>query len=227
MAWPLTMDDFDAMQHRLFFDRLRTSDPTPTNPEGVPTYFMMPDANVSGPIKKDKTFFFFGYQRLHEKKIAQDRAGVPTPAMKAGNFTMGGMEIPSMIQPRLGSLPMAPGSVILSRAMSFRRIASIPWLRSFFRINPWHSPNIVGGDSSTGPSSSDPNLEYNEFAKVFFDDFNVRIDHQFSNNLKAYGSWTHNRQNGLGPATQRQVFLISTRAKGTISRFISITPRRV
>ena len=28
---------------------------------------MMPDANVSGPIVKNKTFFFLGYQRLHEK----------------------------------------------------------------------------------------------------------------------------------------------------------------
>src|ERR1041384_7542661 len=38
------------MQHRLFFDRLRTSDPQPGNPNGVPTWFMDPEANVSGPI---------------------------------------------------------------------------------------------------------------------------------------------------------------------------------
>ncbi len=85
----------------------------PTNPEGVPTYFMMPDANVSGPIKKDKTFFFFGYQRLHEKKIAQARGAVPTPAMLGGDFYAGWRSaIPSTIQQPHASLPMAPGCVI-------------------------------------------------------------------------------------------------------------------
>jgi hypothetical protein len=189
---------FRRMQHRLYFDRLRTSQPTATNPEGVPTYFMMPDANVSGPIKKDKTFFFFGYQRLHEKKIAQDRAGVPTPAMKAGNFTMGGNGNPIYDPATTRQLADGtwvrdpfPGNIIPTNRFD-------PVAQKLLSINPWHSPNIVGGNSSTGPSRSDPNLEYNEFAKVFFDDFNVRIDHQFSSNLKAYGSWTHNRQNGLG-----------------------------
>ena len=189
---------FRPMQHRLYFDRLRTSEPTPTNPEGVPTYFMMPDANVSGPIKKDKTFFFFGYQRLHEKKVAQDRAGMPTPAMKAGNFTMGGNGNPIYDPATTRQLADGtwvrdpfPGNIIPLNRFD-------PVAQKILSINPWHSPNIVGGNSSTGPSRSDPNLEYNEYAKVFFDDFNVRIDHQFSSNLKAYGSWTHNRQNGLG-----------------------------
>src|SRR5207249_10750364 len=38
------------MQHRLFFDNLKTSDPRPGFPNGIPTWFMDPEANVSGPI---------------------------------------------------------------------------------------------------------------------------------------------------------------------------------
>jgi hypothetical protein len=51
------------------------------------------------------------------------------------------------------------------------------------------------GYNALGPNG---NLLADEFAKVFFDDFNVRIDHQFSPSLKIYGSYTENRQNGLG-----------------------------
>src|SRR5207244_5697858 len=81
------------MQHRLFFDRLRTSQPTPGRPNGLPVFFMQPDANIGGPVYipklyngRNKTFFFFGYQRLHEKKVAQVFTSVPTPQMLSGNF---------------------------------------------------------------------------------------------------------------------------------------------
>ena len=79
------------MQHRLFFDKVRTSQPSAGRPNGVPVFFMMPDANINGPIIKNKTFFFIGYQRLHEKKVAQVDATTPTDFMKAGNFNFPGV----------------------------------------------------------------------------------------------------------------------------------------
>ena len=58
------------MQHRLFFDRFRTSDPQPGAPHGVGTFFMYPDATAAGPIYipkvydgRNRTFFFFGWQK--------------------------------------------------------------------------------------------------------------------------------------------------------------------
>ena len=72
------------MQHRLFFDNLKTSDPRPGFPNGIPTWFMEPEANVSGPISipkiydgRNKTFFFFGYQKLIEKKAARSSSTHP------------------------------------------------------------------------------------------------------------------------------------------------------
>jgi Carboxypeptidase regulatory-like domain len=38
------------MQHRLFFDNLRSSDPRPGFPNGLPGWFMDPEANVGGPV---------------------------------------------------------------------------------------------------------------------------------------------------------------------------------
>jgi len=57
------------MQHRLFFDRYRTSDPQPGAPNGVGTFFEYPDATAGGPVfipkvydGRNRTFFFFGWQ---------------------------------------------------------------------------------------------------------------------------------------------------------------------
>ena len=64
----------------------------PGAPDGVPAWFMQPDANVGGPIVipkvyngRNKTFFFFGYQKLIEKKIA----GVYQPDTFAGHAEWG------------------------------------------------------------------------------------------------------------------------------------------
>ena len=83
------------MQHRRFFDRDRTSTPQPGRPNGLPTYFLLPDANISGPVYipklydgRNRTFFVFGWQRLQEKKIQQiTNSAVPTDAMKQGDFS--------------------------------------------------------------------------------------------------------------------------------------------
>ncbi len=94
------------MQHRLFFDNLKTSDPRPGFPNGIPTWFMDPEANVSGPVMipkvydgRNKTFFFFGYQKLIEKKAAQVIVNTPTDAMKSGDLSFGGKGYPIFDQP--------------------------------------------------------------------------------------------------------------------------------
>jgi len=189
------------MQHRLFFDQLRTSDPTPGRPNGLPTFFMMPDANLSGPIVipkvydgRNKSFFFFGYQRLHEKKVAQVDATVPTPEMKAGNFNFPGVVSNPIFDPATTRQVNGqwvrdpfPGNVIPAGRMD-------PVARRVLEFDPWRAPNRAGTFNSAGPSG---NYLADEFAKVFFDDFNVRLDHQFSSASKVYYSWTDNRYSGF------------------------------
>ena len=38
------------MQHRLFFDQYKYSQPQPGYPNGLPTFFLLPDASVGGPV---------------------------------------------------------------------------------------------------------------------------------------------------------------------------------
>ena len=58
---------------------------------------MQPDANVGGPLVipkvyngRNKTFFFFGYQKLIEKKTQAYTSQTPSPDMLRGDFTFGG-----------------------------------------------------------------------------------------------------------------------------------------
>ena len=189
------------MQHRLFFDNLRTSDPRPGFPNGIPTWFMMPEANVGGPVfipkvydGRNKTFFFFGYQKLIEKKAAQVIINTPTAAMKGGDFTFGGkgnalFDPASTTQLADGTWTRAPlpGNVVPASRFD-------PVSRKIIGLNPWVSPNVAGSFYNLGPQS---NLITAENSRTFNEDFSTRIDHQFNSNFKIYGSWTYNHLNGL------------------------------
>ena len=183
------------MQHRLFFDRLRTSDPTPGRPNGVPVFFMMPDANVSGPViipkvydGRNKTFFFFGFQRLHEKKVAQVDSSVPSPGMRQGNFNFPNANLifdPASTRNAGGvwTRDAFPGNLIPANRID-------PVARKVLDFDPWQLPNRDGSFNSTGATG---NYLADEFANVFLNDYNYRFDHQFNSNFKIYYSWTDNK----------------------------------
>ena len=193
------------MQHRTYHDRNRSSQPTPGNPEGQRNFFLLPDASTGGPVVipklydgRDKTFFFFGYQKLIEKKTNQYFTAVPTPDMENGDLSFGGL-----------------GRAIYDPATT-RQLANGNWTRDVFSknqipvsmfdpvakkvlaIHPWKSPNNPATLSADGPAS---NWSYDERSRTFFEDFNIRLDHQFNPNIKVYASWTSNHSNGWGRPT--------------------------
>ena len=181
------------MQHRLFFDKFRTSDPQPGNPNGVASMFLLPDFSINGPIIRNKTFFLVSYQHLIEKKTAQAFGRVPTPEMKGGDFSFGGVGNP-LFDPattqRLadGTWTRDPIPNNLIPQSRFDPVA-----RKILDIDPWMPPNQTGVNRE-GPLD---NLLYNEAARVFFHDWAYRIDHQFTSNVKIYGSWGFNRDEGI------------------------------
>ncbi len=193
------------MTHRQFFNLYKTTDPQPGAPNGVPAWFMQPDANISGPIViphvydgRNKTFFFFGYQKLIEKKSAAFTSQTPTPASLGGDFTFGGVGQP-LYDPfttrRLAdgtwTRDPLPGNVIpLSRFD--------PAAKKIIGLNPWIPPNTPGSLTSTGPVS---NYTWASRSRTFFEDYSGRVDQQFNSNLKAYASYTYNHQSGLGRPT--------------------------
>ena len=192
------------MQHRLFFDNLRTSDARPGFPNGIPTWFMDPEADVGGPViipklydGRNKTFFFFGYQKLIEKKAAQVIVNTPTPAMKGGDLNFGGVgnQIYDPASTRFMNGAWVrdpiPGNVIPPSRFD-------PVAAKILSINPWVSPNAPGTLQRTGPDS---NLITAENSRTFFEDYSGRVDQQISQSFKLYASWTYNHESGLNRPT--------------------------
>ncbi len=193
------------MQHRLFFDNLKTSDPRPGFPNGIPTWFMDPEANASGPVfipklydGRNKTFFFFGYQKLIEKKAAQVIVNTPTSAMKNGDFTFGGVGNPIYDPASTRQLPDGTWTRDAFAGNVIPRSRFNPVALAVLGFNPWVSPNAPGSLTPTGPSS---NLITAENSRTFFEDFSGRVDHQFNTAFKVYSSWTYNHQSGLNRPT--------------------------
>jgi hypothetical protein len=180
------------MTHRQFFNLFKTSDPQPGAPDGVPAWFMQPDASISGPVfvpkvydGRNKTFFFFGYQKLIEKKSAAFTSQTPTPAQLGGDFTFGGAGLPlyDPLTTRQNSdgtwtRDVLPGMIVPKNR--FDPVAS-----KIIGMNPWVPPNTPGSLTSTGPVS---NYTWASKSRTFFEDYSLRMDQQFSSDFKIYGS---------------------------------------
>uniref|UniRef100_Q021P6 TonB-dependent transporter Oar-like beta-barrel domain-containing protein n=1 Tax=Solibacter usitatus (strain Ellin6076) TaxID=234267 RepID=Q021P6_SOLUE len=190
-----------TLTHRQFFNLYKTSDPQPGAPNGVPAWFMQPDASVSGPVVlphiyngRNKTFFFFGYQKLIEKKSAAFTSQTPTPDLLNGDFSFGGLGVP--LYDPLTTRQLAdgtwtrdplPGSIVPKNRFD-------PVAAKIIALNPWLPPNTPGSLTSSGPVS---NFTWASKSRTFFEDYSQRVDQQFNSNFKLYGSYTYNHQGGL------------------------------
>jgi hypothetical protein len=197
------------MTHRQYFNFYTTAQPQPGSPNGVPAWFMQPDANIGGPIViphvyngRNKTFFFFGYNKLIEKKTQSYISQTPDPAELRGDFTFGGAGQPlydpaTTRQNPDGTWTRDP---FPSRVIPLSRFD--PVSAKVLSYNIWRPPNQIGSYSSTGPVS---NFAYNPPSRTFFEDYSGRVDHQFNSNFKVYTSYTYNHENGLERPTSIQV----------------------
>src|SRR5262249_42742194 len=83
-----------GLVHRQYFEQLRRCQASVFSNTIIPcnpfTYHEMA-ATAGGPIKRDKTFFFAGFQRHHEKVTETFIGNVPSPDMYAGNFNFNGV----------------------------------------------------------------------------------------------------------------------------------------
>ena len=191
------------MQQRNFFDLNSLSTPTFGHPNGLTAFFLNPDANIGGPIVlpkiyngRNKTFFFFGWNKIIEKISNFQAFGtVPTDAMKNGDFSFGGLGSP--IYDPSTTRQLSDGTwtrnPFPNNQIPVNRIN--PVAQKILQISPWALPNTAGTFNAAGPSG---NLSYNPPSRTYFDDLNGRVDHQFNPNIKIYGSFTWNKNNGAG-----------------------------
>ena len=183
---------------------------------------MQPDAAIGGPVwipkvydGRNKTFFYFGYQKLIEKKSAAFTSQTPTPDEIGGDFTFGGAG--QQIYDPLSTRQLAngnwtrdpfPGNIVPKNR--FDAVSA-----KIISLNPWVPPNTVGSLTSTGPVS---NYTWASKSRTFFEDYSTRIDQQFNPNFKLYGSYTYNHASGLGRPTSVALPVFDG-ANGTLTPF--------
>ena len=124
---------------------------------------------VGGPIVKDKTHFFFGYESFRNHKQSPFLAKVPTSQQLAGDFS--GLTDP-IFDPLTGGTDPFPGNIIPSNRIS-------------------DFSNTHGAVIPAANLSGDPNFNYgaNVPRNEDTDQIMVRIDHQLSENHSIFGRY--------------------------------------
>ncbi|MFN7925608.1 MAG: carboxypeptidase regulatory-like domain-containing protein [Bryobacteraceae bacterium] len=140
---------------------------------------------------KDKTFWYGGYQRHHEKVTETYTGTVPTPEMYQGNFSFGGRGFPiydpaSTRQLANGTWTRDPfaGNIIPQARFD-------PVSKNFIARSPWKQPTDPGSLGSGGPAN---NLVVPSKGRYYITRVDAKVDHQFSPMNKIYGRFSRVRE---------------------------------
>ena len=179
-----------SMIHRTYLEQLPRTNPFQYN-ESTGLF--------SGVVKvpklyngKDKTFFLLGIARHAEiAGTSSRRATVPTAAMLSGDFSFGGQTSPRPLpiynpfttrQNAAGTWERDPfPNNILPRSLID------PVVTNFLGRNPLTASNQPGIPTATGPTE---NLVVNQPKEIYRTRFDIKLDHQFTSNHKAYGRYS-------------------------------------
>ncbi|MGH9662570.1 MAG: carboxypeptidase regulatory-like domain-containing protein, partial [Bryobacteraceae bacterium] len=179
--------------HRQYFEQLKRTEPF--------TYHEM-SATAGAPViipkiynGKDRTFFFWGFQRHHEKVSETFIGDVPNPAMYGGDFSFGGQGFP-IYDP---DTTRQTGPTTWTRdPFAGNRIPTArfdPVARNLLGRNPWKPENSPGVFDRTGPRQ---NVVIPTKGRYYFTRFDHKVDHQFSAAHKIFGRYSHLRHRNLG-----------------------------
>lgn len=166
------------LRHRHYLEQSRITSPFDYHEWG---------ATASGPIKRDKTFWFFGFQQHYEKLAETVTTTVPSPEMLAGDFSFGGAGLPiydpdTLRRDAAGHWmrdPFTGNKVPLNR---FDPVAA-----KVLALKPWMPQSRPGDVTANGPNN---NLE-GDFPGLYkFERYDGKIDHQFSSAHKIFGRYS-------------------------------------
>jgi Carboxypeptidase regulatory-like domain len=138
---------------------------------------------IGGPIRKDKTFFFFDYQDLTSREATSVESQVPTPAMKNGDFS----ELSFPLQPSqvAGQAGCVVGNMIQQSCISSvgSKLAAL-----------YPDPNIPSQVALEGkPGSFTDTSNYLYSASVPTDTWSLdgRIDNTINQKNRIFGSYSY------------------------------------
>lgn len=149
--------------------------------------------DLGGPIQHNKTFFFMGWEGFAQRTANSTVGSSPTPAELSGNFSQTGLY--PIYNPYSCTTNQAnctrtqfPGNIIPTTMIDPDAVNILNLLRP----PPNAAGTISGGNIQNNiiePARSSPN-DYNEY--------NLRIDHSFSDNNRMFGSYINWHKNAAG-----------------------------
>ena len=139
---------------------------------------------LGGPIKRNKTFFFGDYQGLRVHTASTSLVTQPTDAMRGGNFSgVAAIYDPSTYNAATNTRQQFAGNVIPASKID-------PVARNLLAIFPQTN---LGGNRN--------NLRLNNLAVQVQDQYDVRVDHNFSDHDSMFGRYTHGDADTTFPGT--------------------------
>jgi hypothetical protein len=181
---------------------------------------------VGGPIIKNKTFFFFDYDGLRQTTMSTSQAGVPSMAMRSGDFgevctSQGGtfngagrcsVDAGQIWDPYSGKYSNSVGGPIRSTFIPFNNIAQYTSPGSPYIPSNLEPPNVPGNliDPVAQKMMSLfplPNISNNGIYdnwigsganQSFNDQFDIKIDHRFSDKNLLSGKYSYQYSHGTG-----------------------------
>src|SRR5262249_29267736 len=135
---------------------------------------------IGGPIKKDKTFFWFSSENYHDVSTRNGSLLLPTAAERSGDFsaTTSGTT-PIRIYDPLTHLPF-PNNVIPANRIN-------PVAAAMLKYLPLPQTNIDNGSAN-----------YNATAQIvdyFQQEYTVKLEHKFTDKVSLNGFYLYNRTN--------------------------------
>ena len=164
--------------HRGYFDQLD---------HGRNFTYHEASATLGGPIIRNKTFFFLGYQIHYENDTDTFTGEVPSPEMYQGDFSFGGVGNPiydpaTTAQDASGNwlrTPFANNQIPQSR---FDPVAN-----AVLANDPWRPQSTQGVLTATGPDS---NLVRSSVGFHNIRRYDIKIDHVFNSAHRIAGRYT-------------------------------------
>jgi hypothetical protein len=145
-------------------------------------------ATIGGPVWKDHTFFFFGYEGQRIRQAFTAQSTVPTTDMLNGVFNIG----KTLYNPRTGAAltPTTPGTTSYNLATALAGTLRGQWGstgavagQTIARLG-FPAPSVT--TSGTAPSN---NYNFQETRVENMNEFSARVDHKVSEKDNIYGSF--------------------------------------
>ncbi len=160
------------------------------SPRNGPFTYQEWGGTASGPIIRNRTFWFFGFQQHNETLTESITTTVPSPEMFAGDFSFNGKGLPiydpaSTRQDDKGNWirDQFPGNQIPQSRFD-------PVTRAVIDLKPWREQSQAGDITANGPVN---NLVFDAGGGYKFERYDAKIDHQFSANHKIFGRFSRVR----------------------------------